>query len=75
VEFDPARVFAVRVTEGPESRGRWAIEREGSASRVHFEAEFKAPRLLAPVARRVVARQFRGDHENLRRELEVPRVD
>jgi carbon monoxide dehydrogenase subunit G len=74
VEFEPARVFAVRVTEGPESGGRWTIEPEGSASRVQFEAEFKAPRLLAPVARRVIARQFRGYHGNLRRELEALRA-
>jgi hypothetical protein len=72
LEFEPGRVFAVRVAEGPESGRRWTIEPDGSGSRVQFQAAFKALRLLAPLARRVIARQFRRYHGNLRRELERP---
>jgi hypothetical protein len=71
VEFEPARVFAVTVIDGPASRGRWTIEREGGGSRVLFEGEFAAPKVLAPVVRRFVARQFRRYHANLRRALEL----
>jgi hypothetical protein len=70
-EFDPGRVFGVAVTEGPASSGRWTLEPAGSGSQVQFEGEFKAPALLAPIVKRFVARQFRGYHENLRREVEA----
>ena len=70
VDFEPGRVFAVKVTEGPASSGRWAMEPVGSGSRVQFEADFTGPQLLAPILTRVMARQFRRYHENLRRELE-----
>jgi uncharacterized protein YndB with AHSA1/START domain len=70
-EFEPGRAFGVKVVEGPPSDGRWTFEPEGDGARVHFSAGFEAPRLLGPVARRVVARQFRGYHENLRKELEA----
>ena len=69
-EFEPGRAFAVRVIEGPPSGGRWAFEPDGTATRVHFEAKFEAPRALAPVLKRLTARQFRGYHRRLRAELE-----
>jgi uncharacterized protein YndB with AHSA1/START domain len=69
--FEPGRVFGVRVIEGPASSGRWTFEPDGGATRVRFEAEFGAPRMLAPVIRPVMARQFRGYHRNLRAELEA----
>ena len=74
VEFEPDRVFAVRVIEGPASQGRWTITPEGSASHVRFEAEFATPALFAPIARRVLAHQFRGYHKNLRQQLETRRT-
>jgi uncharacterized protein YndB with AHSA1/START domain len=61
VECEPGRAFGVRVVEGPPSRGRWLFEPDGEATRVRFEAEFGAPRLLAPIMRR----QFRGYHRRL----------
>ena len=70
VEFDPGRVFGVKVTEGPASSGRWTMEPDGSGSRVEFEADFTGPQWLAPILTRLMARQFRGYHENLRREVE-----
>jgi uncharacterized protein YndB with AHSA1/START domain len=69
-EFVPGEVLGVNVVEGPPSNGRWTMEPDGDGTRVHFSGELEGPRLLAPVMRRVVARQFRGYHANLRRELE-----
>jgi|tagenome__1003787_1003787.scaffolds.fasta_scaffold18283742_2 uncharacterized protein YndB with AHSA1/START domain len=74
-EFEPGRVFAVRVTHGPNSRGRWTLEPQHAGSTVGFDAEFTTPRLLAPIAKHIIARQFRRYHQNLRRELESPRAD
>ena len=62
--------FVVEVIEGPHSEGHWTMEPEGAGARVHFSADFDGPRLLAPVMRRVIARQFRGYHEHLRHQLE-----
>jgi uncharacterized protein YndB with AHSA1/START domain len=69
-EFEPGRVLAVKVIEGPESDGRWTMEPDGAGTRIHFEADMKAPPLVGPLLRRIVARNFRAYHENLRRELE-----
>ena len=52
------------------SSGRWTFEPEGAGSRVHFEASFQVPGLVAPVAKPFIARTFRGYHANLRRHLE-----
>ena len=49
------------------------FEPDGAGTRVHFVAEGPlqgAMRLLAPVTRRVMARQFAGYHRNLRGNLE-----
>ena len=71
-EFDPGRAFAVRVVEGPTSSGRWRFAVDDAGTRVRFEAEFTAPKLLAPVLKPVMRRQFRGYHRKLRAELEHP---
>lgn len=72
-EFEPGRAFGVRVIEGPESHGRWTFQPDGaSGARVHLEVNMKAPPGLGTAFRWMVARQFRGYHENLRRELERP---
>ena len=60
------------VIEGPPSNGRWTFEPGGSGTRVHLEADMKAPPGLGPLFKWIAARQFRGYHENLRRELERP---
>jgi uncharacterized protein YndB with AHSA1/START domain len=73
-EFDPGRAFGVRVIEGPESQGRWTFKPVGSDTRVHLEAEMKSPPGLGSLMKWVTARQFRGYHDNLRRELERPSV-
>jgi carbon monoxide dehydrogenase subunit G len=71
-EFEPGRAFGVRVIEGPASRARWTFQPAGSGTRVHLEADMKAPRVLGTLFKWIVARQFRGYHENLRHELERP---
>ena len=71
-EFEPGRVLEAEVIEGPPSRGRWTLEPDGAGTLIHFEADMKGPPLVGPVLRWMVARQFRGYHENLRRELERP---
>jgi hypothetical protein len=45
----------------------------GDGTRVHFAAEGQlrgAMRLLQPITRRLIARQFAGYHRNLRRNVE-----
>ena len=75
-EFDRPRRLHVHVVEGPfPLDGTWSFEPEpdGSGTRVHFEADGELAgvmRLLEPVVRRFVARQFRGYHRNLRRNIE-----
>jgi uncharacterized protein YndB with AHSA1/START domain len=69
-EFVPGRALGVNVIEGPESHGRWTMEPDGAGTRIHFEADMKAPTLVGPVLKWITARNFRAYHENLRRELE-----
>ena len=74
-EFDRPRRFATHIVEGPARiDGLWTFAPDGDGTRVHFAAEGPLPgplRLLDPVARRVLGRQFAGYHENLRRNLEA----
>jgi uncharacterized protein YndB with AHSA1/START domain len=75
-EFDRPRRLTVHIVEGPQPiDGTWTFEPEGEgATRVHFVAagELQGPmRFLRPIAERVVARQFKGFHENLRENLEA----
>jgi carbon monoxide dehydrogenase subunit G len=72
--FDRPRRFHVHVVEGPYPvDGEWSFEPQGDGTRVHFVAEGElsgAARLFQPLIKRMVARQFAGYHENLRRQLE-----
>ena len=73
-EFDPPRRLRVHVVEGPYLiDGTWTFEPNDDGTRVHFTAEGELTglmKLLEPLARRGLARQFAGYHENLRRHLE-----
>ena len=69
-EFEPGRALGVKVIEGPESSGRWTMEPDHAGTQIHFEAEMKAPPVIGPFVKWLTARNFRGYHENLRRELE-----
>ena len=56
-----------------ETRWTAALAPEGDGTRVDFLAEGELPgamRLAGPLMKRLVARQFAGYHENLRRSLE-----
>jgi Polyketide cyclase / dehydrase and lipid transport len=46
VQFEPGRLFAVKVIRGPEGSRRWLIEPDGAGVRVEFDGDFNAPRLL-----------------------------
>jgi carbon monoxide dehydrogenase subunit G len=70
----PRRVHT-HIVEGPYPvDGTWSFESDGAGTRIQFVAEGQltgAMRLLGPFAARLIARQFRGYHENLRRNLEA----
>jgi carbon monoxide dehydrogenase subunit G len=73
-EFDRPRRFTVHVVQGPQPiDGTWSLAPDGDATRVEFvgAGELRgAWRLLGPVVSRAIARQFRGYHDKLRRNLE-----
>ena len=73
VEYEPGRVFAVRVVDGPPSSGRWVFERDGEGANVRFEAEFWALPLLATVLKPLMRRQFRAYHRRLRDQVDPER--
>jgi uncharacterized protein YndB with AHSA1/START domain len=74
-EFDRPRRFRTHIVEGPYPvDGTWSFEPDRGGTRVHFVAEGPlkgAMRLLGPIATRMIDRQFRGYHDNLRRNVEV----
>lgn len=74
-EFERPSRLRVHVVEGPQLiDGTWSFEPAGGGTRVTFVAEgdLRGPmRFLAPVAKRVIARQFAANHRNLRRNVEA----
>jgi uncharacterized protein YndB with AHSA1/START domain len=74
-EFERPHRVRTHIAEGPYPvDGTWSFEPDGAGTRVEFVAEGPlkgAMRLLGPLATRMIARQFRGYHENLRRNLEA----
>lgn len=73
-EFDRPRRFHVHIVEGPQPvDGTWTLRPVGDRTEVTFNAEGElrgAMRFMAPVVRRVMARQFADYHRNLRRNVE-----
>ena len=73
-EFVRPRRLHVHIVEGPQPiDGTWTLEPDGARTRVLFVAEgqLRGPtRLLGPIVRRVMAREFAGYHRNLRRTLQ-----
>jgi carbon monoxide dehydrogenase subunit G len=73
--FERPRMFATHIVEGPAKvDGTWTFAPDGDGTRVQFVAEGPLPgplRVLEPVARRVLGRQFARYHEKLRRNLEA----
>ena len=75
VEFVRGRRFGVHIVEGPYPvDGAWSFAPEDGGTRVHFVAEGAlsgAMKLLAPLTSRMMARQFRGYHRTLARNVEA----
>jgi uncharacterized protein YndB with AHSA1/START domain len=70
----PSRLH-VHIVEGPYPvDGTWSFHPDGEGTRVDFVAEGElrgAMRLAGPIFQRILARQFAGYHENLRRNVEA----
>ena len=69
-ESSPPSAFALKILDGPMPLdGRWTFEPAGGGTRVHFvgEANASGPKKLA---RPLLARQFRGYHQLLKKRLE-----
>jgi hypothetical protein len=73
-EFDRPRCLHVHIVEGPYPvDGTWTFEPDGEGTRAHFIADGELKglmKLLEPVARRALARQFAGYHRNLHQNVE-----
>ena len=74
-EFERPRRLGTHIVEGPAPiDGRWTFEPDDNATRVRFEAwgELHGPqKLLLPLLKLAIAREFRKYHRNLRRNLEA----
>ena len=74
-EFDRPRRVRVHVVDGPYPvDGAWTFKPAEGGTRLRFvaEGELSGPmRLLQPLAKRMLAKQFAAYHENLRRNLET----
>ncbi|HEX3691678.1 MAG TPA: SRPBCC family protein [Solirubrobacteraceae bacterium] len=72
-EFDRPRHFHVHIVEGPYPiDGIWAFTPEGSGTSVTFVAEGELSGLLRlgePLFKRGMAREFRGYHRNVHRNV------
>jgi uncharacterized protein YndB with AHSA1/START domain len=72
-EFDRPRRLHVHVVEGPYPiDGTWTFTPDGEKTVVGFtaEGELRGPmRVVQPIFQLVLARQFRGYHRNLRRNV------
>ena len=73
--FDRPRLLRAHIVEGPfPVDGTWSFHPDAAGTRVEFVAEGEltgAMRLAAPLIARLVGREFRGYHENLRRNVEA----
>jgi carbon monoxide dehydrogenase subunit G len=73
-QFDRPRRFDTHIVEGPQPiDGRWVFSATERGTRVTFIAEgaLQGPmRLVSPIVKRAIDKQFRAYHENLRRNVE-----
>jgi len=73
--FDRPRLLHTHIVEGPlPVDGTWTFDPEGDGTRVRFVADGELPgplRLIAPVLRRLLDREFSGYHAHLRRNVEA----
>jgi uncharacterized protein YndB with AHSA1/START domain len=72
--FERPTLLQTHIVEGPQPiDGTWSLSAVGSGTRVEFVAAgaLRGPmRVAGPIVTRVIDRQFRGYHENLRRNVE-----
>jgi uncharacterized protein YndB with AHSA1/START domain len=74
-EYEPGRVFALRVLEGTPVHARMTFEPDGAATRLRFRAHggLTGPmRLAEPLVGRMLRRQFTEQCATLKRVLEEP---
>jgi carbon monoxide dehydrogenase subunit G len=70
-ESTPPSAFALKIVGGAMPLdGRWTFEPDGDGTRVHFVGEADV-RGVKKLARPLLARQFRGYHRLLKRQLEM----
>jgi uncharacterized protein YndB with AHSA1/START domain len=73
-QFERPHRLHTHIVEGPQPiDGTWVFSATEGGTQVRFTAEgaLQGPmRLLAPIVKRAIDRQFRAYHENLRRNLE-----
>jgi uncharacterized membrane protein len=74
-QYEPDRAFSLRVLDGPlKVDGAYRFEGEGGRTQVEFRAEgaVHGPlRLVEPLLKRTLARQFAGYHRRLKEILEA----
>jgi uncharacterized protein YndB with AHSA1/START domain len=74
-EFDRPHRFTVHIVEGPQPvDGTWSLEGSGEQTKVTFVGSGELQgvlRLVGPLMKRLMQRQFAGYHEQLRRNVEV----
>jgi carbon monoxide dehydrogenase subunit G len=73
--YEPERAFALRIVDGPlKVDGAYRFEGHGDHTHVDFTADGDvggALKLVAPLVRRTLARQFAGYHRCLKEKLET----
>jgi uncharacterized protein YndB with AHSA1/START domain len=73
--FERPHLLHTHIVEGPQPiDGTWELTPTDSGTRGHFTAEgpLRGPmRLLEPIVKRAIDRQFREYHDNLRRHVEA----
>jgi len=74
-DFDRPHRVHTHIVEGPQPiDGTWTFTPTDGGTRVHFVARGPlrgAMRIVEPIVRRIIARQFAHYHENLRRNVEA----
>jgi uncharacterized protein YndB with AHSA1/START domain len=74
-EFDRPRRIRVHIVEGPYPiDGTWSFEPDGGGTQVNFAADGElrgVMRLVEPLMKLALARQFAGYHRNLRQRIEA----
>jgi hypothetical protein len=72
--FERPTLLHTHIVEGPQPiDGTWSLSRAAGGTRVHFVAMGQlrgAMRVATPIVTRIIDRQFRKYHENLRRRVE-----